>query len=494
MNAVMPQIDTIVMLMLENRSLDTMLGWLYSGGKPNHVFPNTNDPRELLFNGIPPGAVNYYKSTAYSPANGTQGMSQPCRVPRWDPNEPFESVEIQLFADGDGQMPNDPWLEQAPMTGFAYDFDAWWLTDAGLAEVMGAYTAQQLPVLYGLAESFAVSDRWFSSIPTQTDANRAFSICGTSLGGLDNGTPDTYDAPTVFNAISGQKSWGVYWQYDGVGAGDPGEGPCYTVDIFPQIKQAGSGVVDTYQNFLAKLAAGADLPSFCYLEPFWGGGKGELAGTDFVGLQGNDYHPPAWIGPAENDLNVLYDALRKSKQWPSMLLIITFDEHGGLWDHVSPTATVAPDDNTSQFDFKTLGVRVPTILVSPYVNPGTVFRAPPPQTGPAFDFDHTSFIATILKWAGVDPATAGLGNRVAVAPTFEAVLSDTPYDNSPTFSVPSDYAGQGGGLGPHLLDVSLAGVPIERFREAEEQSGTVEEFKARLADLAARSSEGTPNA
>jgi hypothetical protein len=60
--------------------------------------------------------------------------------------------------------------------------------------------------------------------------------------------------------------------------------------------------------------------------------------------------------------------------------------------------------------------------------------------------------------------------------------------------VPPDYAGQGGGLGPHLLDVSLAGVPIERFREAEEQSGTVEEFKAGLAELAARSSKDTPSA
>lgn len=480
----MPQIDTIVMLMLENRSLDTMLGWLYQGVKPQHVYPLDSDAR---FNGIPPGAVNSYETTPYSPAGGTQGMKQPCRVPRWDPNEPFESVRVQLFGDSYGRVPDDPWSKPAPMTGFAYDYHAWYLDNA---EVMGAYTAQQLPVLYGLAENFAVSDRWFSSVPTQTNANRAFSICGTSLGGLDNGTPDTYDAPTVFNAISGSsKSWGVYWQYDGIGTGDPGDGPCYTADIFPQIKRAaaaGSGTVAKYASFLAALANGDDLPSFCYLEPFWGGGKGYETGGDFAGLQGNDYHPPAWVGPAENDLNVLYDALRKSKQWPSILFIITFDEHGGLWDHVPPTATVPPDDNTASFDFETLGVRVPTILVSPYVAPGTVFRAP---AGSKFDFDHTSFIATILQWAGVDPTTAGLGNRVAVAPTFDAVLSETPFDSSPTFSVPADYASQGGGLGPHLVDVSLAGVPIEDFREAEERSETVEEFKARLADLAARPSE-----
>ena len=131
------------------------------------------------------------------------------------------------------------------------------------------------------------------------------------------------------------------------------------------------------RRFSSALAAGVDVPSFCYLEPFWGGGKGYPTGNDFIGLQGNDYHPPAWIGPAENDLNVLYETLRASKQWDHMLFIITFDEHGGTWDHVSPSATVAPDGNVSTFDFKTLGVRVPTILVSPYVAPGTVFRAPP---------------------------------------------------------------------------------------------------------------------
>jgi phospholipase C len=274
----------------------------------------------------------------------------------------------------------------------------------------------------------------------------------------------------------------VYWQYDGTGAGDPGQGPCYTTDIFPSIgaaARAGEGTVDTYANFLTALSTGADIPQFCYLEPFWGGGKG----SDFVGLQGNDYHPPAWIGPAEQNLNALYDALRASKQWESMLFIITFDEHGGTWDHVPPTATVAPDDNTATFDFASLGVRVPTILVSPFVAPSTVFRAP---AGSAYDFDHTSFIATILKWAGLDPAQAGLGNRVALAPTFEAVLSATPFDNNPSFSVPADYADQGGGLGPHLLDSTLAGVSIEDFRAANDASADVDEFRARLADLAAR--------
>ncbi len=112
-----------------------------------------------------------------------------------------------------------------------------------------------------------------------------------------------------------------------------------------------------------------------------------------------------------------------------MLFVITFDEHGGMYDHVAPPLSVAPDPIKSKhgFDFKRLGVRVPTILVSPYTytrvttnhvtSTGTVFRAP---VGSDCDFDHASFIATMLKWAGVEPSSADLGDRVAVAPTFGA--------------------------------------------------------------------------
>ena len=370
------QIDTIVMLMLENRSLDNVLGWLYHEQLPQHVVPADSSPQ---FDGIPPNALNSYRTTAYSPARGTHAMAQPCRVPRWDPYEPFEHVQVQLFADAYGNMPANPWVTVPGMAGFVYDFNAFYTTDQ---EVMGAYGPDQLPVLYGLATNFAVSDRWFASVPTQTDANRAFSICGTSLGGVDNGTPATYDAPTLFNALAGQRSFGIYWQYHGLGSGDPWTGSCYTVDLFPRIQQAihpERGVVQPYTAFLDALAAGEDIPQFCYIEPFWGVGKGYPTGHDFIGVQGNDYHPPTWIGPAEADLNTLYRALRSSKQWAHMLFIITFDEHGGTWDHVPPRPTVAPDDSASTFDFTTLGVRVPTILVSPYVAPGTVFvRQPAP--------------------------------------------------------------------------------------------------------------------
>jgi phospholipase C len=191
-------------------------------------------------------------------------------------------------------------------------------------------------------------------------------------------------------------------------------------------------------------------------------------------------------GSPESDLNTLFEALKNSKQWERMLFVVTFDEHGGTWDHVPPPKTVTPDARVSKsgFAFDRLGVRVPTLLISPYVRPGTVFRAP---SDAKQDFDHTSFIATWLKWAGIDPAQAGMGQRVATAPTFEAVLTRQPHTNRPEFTVPPDYAHQGGGTG-HVNMVLAGGntLDIREFRAAADSSKNSSEFHAKVQALVAK--------
>lgn len=484
---VMTQVKTVVMLMLENRSLDHLLGWLYRDGAPAIVFPAGSSPK---FDGIPPGASNSANGTSYSPPYGTSGYPEYYRVPAFDPYEAMDQVKFQLYGNASGQMPGGYfWDQTPPMTGFVENYSASYIQRPG--EVMGGYNNVQLPVLYGLAENFAVSDRWFSSAPTQTDPNRAFSVCGTSLGAESNADIDasTYvNANTLFNLLGdGGKTWGMYWQSKNpLGTGEPitSWNP-YTSYFFPRMLSAKNGGVYPYETFLSALTAGT-LPNFCYLEPFWGGGKGDEAdsnNSDWVGIQGNDYHPPACVGPAEASLNTLYEALVKSPQWKDMLFIITFDEHGGTWDHVPPPAAVPPDIRVgnSGFKFDRMGVRVPTILVSPYIQKGTVFRAP---DGSTYDYDHTSFIATLLKWAGIDPTSSSLGARVSVAPTFEDVLSTTRRTDTPRFTVPQGYADQGGGLGNVSLD-QLGPYPlnVHEFREAADDSKTLEEFEARLRAL-----------
>jgi phospholipase C len=138
--------------------------------------------------------------------------------------------------------------------------------------------------------------------------------------------------------------------------------------------------------------------------------------------QGTDYHPPTHVRPGETFLNEIYQALRNSPQWGQTLFIVTFDEHGGTYDHVSPPwGAISPDQNIGKdgFRFDLFGVRVPTLLISPFVKASTVFRAP---NASSYPFDHTSFIKTLLLWGGVDLGSVNLGKRMPEAPTFEDVL------------------------------------------------------------------------
>ncbi len=471
---IMEQIGHVAVVMLENRSLDNLLGWLYDASKPQRIVPPGSGD---AFDGLSGGSYyNDYKGTKLPVAHGTEKAVQPLRVPRLDPNEPFEHVTVQLFADGNGKIPEVKPGTPAHMKGFAYDFDSVYESWAELGEVMGAYDLTQLPALSGLAGAYAVSDRWFSSVPTQTNPNRAFSLCGTSLGRVKNlhiSAVEQFKTKTIWNALPKNVSWGIYYKdiwHDN---------KCYTEYSFPFIddakKTAGWSEIATMDTFFERAKA-TTLPAFTYIEPAWGYGKG-LPDT-FIGKQGDDYHPPTWVGPGEAFLNDIYNALTANpKAWASTLLIVTFDEHGGTYDHVDPGwGAVKPDSHSGPngFEFNRYGVRVPTILASPWIPAGTVFRAPADSKYP---YDHTSLIASILRWQGVDPASAGLGKRVAVAPTFESVLSDKQRSDIPHFKVPPDYAKQGGGA----TDFEAAeGVPIPIIRQAVDDGGSVEDIEARL--------------
>lgn len=482
---IMEQIDHVVLLMLENRSLDNLLGWLYGGDKPQRIVPPGSG---AAFDGLAGG--NYFNEFEHRKLPATQGTEkahQPLRVPRLDPNEPFEHVTVQLFADGKGRMPGKltPGTPAA-MKGFAYDFDSVYESWAELGEVMGAYDTTQLPALGGLAGAYAVSDRWFSSVPSQTNPNRAFSLCGTSLGRVKNlheTAVEQFKTKTLWNALPKETSWGLYYQ-------DIWEDKkCFTEYTFPQIddakKAAKHAEIDTMATFYKRAAAGS-LPAFTYIEPSWGYGKG-LPDT-FIGKQGDDYHPPTWVGPGEAFVNKVYEALSgNAKAWARTLFIVTFDEHGGTYDHVDPGwGAVKPDKHSGPngFQFDRYGVRVPTILASPWVPAGTVFRAPQDSKHP---YDHTSLIASILKWQGVDPAGAGLGKRVAVAPSFESVLGDSARSDVPRFKVPPDYAKQGGGATDFE---EAAGLPLPLVKQAVDEGGSVEDIEARLRRYKVERGEG----
>ena len=225
---------------------------------------------------------------------------------------------------------------------------------------------------------------------------------------------------------------------------------CYTYRLFPQISRQIPDWAAHFQkleDFHSRARSG-QLPAFSYIEPFW-----SIAHTTnndptyqaLFSVLGNDYHPPANVLVGEQFVKEVYTSLISNRDaWRKTLLLITFDEFVGTFDHVTDRLKVDDNNpvvqppwgqhgqappfsptNSTHYGFDSLGARVPTILVSPYVQQGTVFRSSTvpddPSTAP---YDHTSVIATTLKWIGQSgQQVASFGARAAAAPTFDQVLT-----------------------------------------------------------------------
>ena len=152
-----------------------------------------------------------------------------------------------------------------------------------------------------------------------------------------------------------------------------------------------------------------------------------VCGTSLPSGAPADYHPPHNICRGEQFLADVYQSVKNSPYRDKILLVITFDEHGGCYDHVPPPTGAAPPDpwpksRDGSFDYSRFGVRVPTIVISSYVQPGTVFRALPGET----PFDHTSILATVRDWLNLaaDPKNPFLSSpRIKSAPTLDVVLT-----------------------------------------------------------------------
>jgi phospholipase C len=176
-----------------------------------------------------------------------------------------------------------------------------------------------------------------------------------------------------------------------------------------------------FPAFAADCEAGT-LPAYTFLEP------------SFIDKP-NDFHPPHDAGAAEQFLAAIWNAVSKSPAWKETLLLITFDEHGGTYDHVLPPFGAACPDAASNpglegFAFDRFGVRVPMVVVSPWVKAGTVFRS-----DTDVPYDHSSVLATLRDWLSI-PANEMLpSQRIAKAPTLAQVLNlATPRTDMPDIS------------------------------------------------------------
>ena len=386
------KISKFVVLMLENRSFDHVLGYSKKANSSIDGIAGTD------FNYEDP--LKKQKKVYVRRATASA-------LP-FDPGHEFPDVKIQLYGPAVGGGANPP-KKKAPMSGFVRSSAI--SGGKGANKVMECFEADQLPVLTTLAAQFGVLNYWYSSMPGPTWPNRFFVHAGTS-GGLTD-SPGKMEAVRGFNFKNGTI-------YDRLAAAKLGW-RIYHTDI-PQVigirnvrKHYLSGYhFRHFDSFQDDVTAG-DLPEYTFIEPHYD------VFNDFV--NGNSMHPQNDVAHGEKLVKDVYEAIRGAAIWDKTMLIVTFDEHGGFYDHNSPPTARSTGDDTRyatkglSFKFDRYGVRVPTIVVSAYTKAGTVIGKD--SNDPNDVFDHCSILSTVGKRFGL----ASMTNRDKKANTLEALLN-----------------------------------------------------------------------
>lgn len=373
-------IKHVVLLIMENRSFDQMLGSLHE------IYPDLD--------GVDPGNATARVNSdddgnTYAPNSGE------LRQMLLDPHHEVPHVAVQL---------------EGHNSGFVRDFARSYPQSSRDAQqmIMNYYRRGSLPALHPLAEAFTICDRWHSSLPGPTWPNRFFALSGTSSGHVDMPGDGIHGADlagyfqqnqeTIFDRLNEQ---GIHWK-----------------DYFHDIPQS---TVFSHQRrpenvaryfYIHEFFADArgdeqEFPQFSFIEPC------------YMGWHQNDDHPPFDVMRGEKLIADVYNSIRTNKAlWESTLLVIFFDEHGGFYDHVVPPAAVPPDDHQEEYSFDQLGIRVPALLISPWVDRRVEHTL----------FDHTSVLRYLSdKWSlGPLGKRTERANSIAVAITRESPRTDTP--------------------------------------------------------------------
>lgn len=387
------QIEHVFVLMLENRSFDHMLGLGGLTGVDLQGNPVTAD-------GV---AVNVH--TNFDPSTNTDvSVGSPAGYflteAEKGPGHEFENVVTQLCGDGVTYSPGGPY-PAVHNSGFIADYFATQAPDP--ARIMRCYGREQLPVMNQLAGEFAVCDRWFSSLPGPTFPNRFFAMAATS-GGLDG-------SPSDLETVIGTGFEG--YRFENGNIFDQLDQYClpwriYRGDDFPAAFLLSGmnlnelqGRLTGFDDFESEVNDSGFDKKFVWIEPKYGADKFDITGPGNFTC-GNSMHPLDDVRRGEKLIKQVYEVIRNSPHWETSLLIVTFDEHGGFYDHVAPTAAVPPGDVFTQdyiqhhFRFDRYGVRVPTLVISPLVRKGLIDHT---------ERDHTSTLATLQKLFGMGHLT-----------------------------------------------------------------------------------------
>jgi phospholipase C len=424
------RIDHVFVLMLENRAFDHMLGFSGITGVDLQGNPTAfNEGFTTSLSNVNP--LNHVTVPVATPADYNLARARDASMQPTgdaDPGHELNDTLVQLCGVGASYNPN---VGYPPInnSGFIASYID---HQAKIPErIMRCFDLKQLPVLNQLAREFAICDQWFSSLPGPTWPNRLFAMAATS-GGLDN-SPDAvnsallasingfeFENGNIFDALDGKCiPWRIF-------AGDefPVSGLLQGMDV-----NRLRGKITDFDLFASEINSAEFGENFIFIEPAYGAHKFDVAGPgDFT--CGNSMHPLDDITRGEQLIKTVYESIRNSPHWERSLLIITFDEHGGFYDHVAPGPAVPPGDletaDYSEFGFKfdRLGVRVPALVISAHTPRGVIDHTV---------YDHTSILATVESLYGVHNLTQRdkAANTVGHLMSLPVARTDAPTSLNP---------------------------------------------------------------
>jgi phospholipase C len=397
----LPAIQHFVVLMLENRSFDHIFGYRKGVNGLSGTESNLLDPSE------PQGPTNpALKVSNAEPYSISAGQG---------PSHSFNAVTMQIFGvktPADGSTGHNDGFVKSYRESLNEDHVANPTSDQ-LRVVMESFAPGTLPAFEALANAFCLCDRWFCEVPGPTMPNRMFIHMGSSGGYVHNVWQHKFTNKTIYELLAESgKTWATY-------DFDQNE----VRQQFPAL----TGETASFKRFeddFANDVHSGNLPNYSFIIPRFFAKTGPV----------NSMHGPYDVRPADQLVADTYNALRSNPNvWNNTVLILTMDEHGGFYDHVVPLAlpkesldgfsSPPPGDSASwipKFNFDRLGLRVPTLIVSPWVSAGRVDST---------QYRHTSVLATVMKMFGLQ---GKLTNRVTTAATFEGLFSEqTARTNTP---------------------------------------------------------------
>lgn len=360
----------IVVLMMSGRSFDHMLGGLTA------QYPRINGLMGNESNPDPQGSI-----ITVQPNATFQSQFETA------PDHHFPGVDLQIF----GGAPPSP-TRTANMQGFVKSYAKQGISAGASQAVMSYFPPEKLPVLATLAIEYAVFNGWFSSVPGPTIPNRVFAHYGTSFGQVDMNLFHVTDPlPSIYERLTKTRRTAKIYYYDQQSS------ILATVNLM----RNHPGIFSTYSQFIGDCANGT-LPEYSFIEPNHNDRSGPGGGE----VLASDQYPDHNVQEGERFIANTYNAIRTNpKLWKTTAMLLVYDNHGGIYDHVVPPhcesdgyqAPAAETGIEEAFNFDRLGVRVPAILISPYIPRGTVVPGPEdPNRG--LVFEHACIPATATNF------------------------------------------------------------------------------------------------